>query len=187
MRRERSRLPFPYAERARAVEQARNAVNSAFQAMKAAGAARNDPTAVEALAWRAAARQFHVCIERAYPPLFWDCVGAVRRGERSGLDEVIGFLEADPWFFRSGYVKADILVSLKRVALERGHERRLRAVLLAVVDGRDRREFRSYCHLAPRLATPEFRRELAGRAASPDRAVARRGAWMLAALGRAEP
>lgn len=185
MSRNRPPRPFPFAERARAVEEAREAVGATFRAMQAANVDRDDPEALAAIAWRMAAAHFHQTVERAYPHSFFATLEAARRGERAQLDDLIGFLEADPWFFRSGYIKADINKALLRLPLEPDEEARLRRVVLAVVDRRDGREFRSYCHLARRLATPELRAALEARLAAPDRAVRRRAGWMLLALGAA--
>ena len=43
----------------------------------------------------------------------------------------MSFLEVDPYFFRSGYIKADLLRHLKRAPLTRSQEQRLRNVILA--------------------------------------------------------
>lgn len=176
---------FPYVERARAVEEAGRAVKVAFRPMWDARVDRNDTKQPLVAAWQNAVETWRTAIDRAYPPGFWDALEAVRRGERSGLEAMIEFLEADPWFFRSGYIKAIVLSAIKRFAFEPDEAERLRRVVLDVVDRRDGREFRDYCRLARRIATPEFRSELEGRAAwTPlsDPAVARRARWVLAAL-----
>lgn len=173
---------FPCAERARAVAEASRAVKETFRPMWDAHVDRNDPKEPLAVAWKNAAAAFHAAIDRAYPPGFWADLTAVRAGDRSGLPAMIAFLEADPWFFRSGYIKAMALRAIKRFALSRDEAERLRRVVLDMVERRDGREFRDYCRLARSLATPEFRREIERRAASVDPAVARRARWVLEAL-----
>ena len=44
---------------------------------------------------------------------------------------------------------------------------------------RDRQEFRAYCRLALRVATPEFRAMLEVKAIDPDEGVRRRARWVL--------
>ena len=160
-------------------------VDETFAAMREAGVDRRDPKAQVTLAWRDATAQLRAALERAYPPTFFDSLEAVKQGKRSGLDEVIDFLEADPWFFRSGYVKATALRAIKRVPLEPDEAERLRRVILDIVERRDRREFRDYCRLARHLATPGFRSKVEERVTSADPAVARRARWVLAALDTA--
>jgi len=129
---------------------------------------------------------FHAAVRDAYPSGFWEVLGAgyerLAAGERDAVEIAVLFLEADPWFFRSGYVKEDLLRRLKRLCLTADASERLRAVLLAAVDLRDRREFRRYCHLARALDAPDLRQALAGRRTSPDAGVRRRAEWMLAAV-----
>jgi hypothetical protein len=97
----------------------------------------------------AAAGWFHEMFRAMYPSAFWRCVEAVRAGDRSGLEAVVRFLEADPWCFRSGYVKTDLITIVVRLQLDETEKARLRRVVLRFVDDpRPRRELRSYAKLA---------------------------------------
>lgn len=96
-----------------------------------------------------------------------------------GVDSAIKFLEKDEWEFGSGYVKADLIRLLKKLNLKPDEAARLRRVLLAVVDGRDRREFRAYCRLANKLDSEQLRNELTHRLEDNDKDVRRRARWML--------
>lgn len=183
MTRSGSRRPFPYAERVREAQAAHEAVRSTFRVMWDARADRNDPKDPRTAAWQAALVRSREAWERVFPPDFSEAFAAVKRGERAGLDEMLAFLEADPRFFRSGYIKADVLRAIKRVPLEPGEAERLLRVVLDIVDTRDGREFRDYCRLARHIATSDFRREIEGRTASTDPAIARRARWISAALG----
>jgi hypothetical protein len=89
------------------------------------------------------------------------------------------FLEADPWFFRSGYLKVRLLRALKRSTLSARERERLRQVIVAVVDSRHRQEFRAYGQLAARIATDDLHHDLRVRLESSDAEVRRRAAWML--------
>ncbi len=127
--------------------------------------------------------RFDLAIRRAYPPGFREAFDALRSGDLSGLEMAIAFLEADPFFFRSGYVKADLIALISRQPLTETQMSRLRQVVIAIVDRRDGREFRRYCHLARHVDDPELRRDLDARYRSEDANVRRRAAWVLAALG----
>ncbi len=64
---------------------------------------------------------------------------------------VITFLELDPMFFRSGYIKQVMLTKIKRAALCETQKERLRKVVVSAVDQRPYREYRYYCHLAVKI------------------------------------
>ncbi|WP_339074642.1 hypothetical protein [Teredinibacter turnerae] len=72
------------------------------------------------------------------------------------LEFAICFLEVDPLFFRSGYVKEELLRKLKRTELNVGQIKRLNAVLEDAVDSRGSREFRAYCRLAAMIASEKL-------------------------------
>ncbi len=60
---------------------------------------------------------FRAAVVRAYPPAFWDDFQRLKEGNRSGLEPVVEFLEADPWFDGSGYTKAELIRYLRRIEL----------------------------------------------------------------------
>lgn len=132
--------------------------------------------------WQAAARDFREALGLLYPRAFWEGLDRLKSGDPDAIEPAITFLEADPWAFRSGYVKEVILESLLRAALTDEHAKRLRAVVLRAVDGRDRREFRRYCGLARRVVDDDLRVALLERTGSSDRGQARRAQWVLDAL-----
>ncbi len=164
------------AGRARSVDEARAAVDRAAQLRDRSPAAYRD--------WQAAIEAFHTAIDDAYPEGFWEFVSS---RDPNQLESVISFLEPDPWFFRSGYAKATVINKIMSVALSVDQVRRLRVVLLEVVRGRDRREFRAFCRLARKLASPELSRELEALESSSERGIRRRAGWMLSALRKPHP
>jgi hypothetical protein len=91
----------------------------------------------------------------------------------------IEFLESDPWFHGSGYIKANLIKFINRQELKPDWSKRLQKVVLAAVDREDRREFRSYCRLAHKLCSEHLRSELTRRMEVKDEGVSRRARWML--------
>jgi hypothetical protein len=106
----------------------------------------------------------------------------IRAGDTVRRQEALLFLEADPWFFRSGYMKEKFLRALKRCALSDTEKERLVRILLAVVDSRDRREFREYCRLASHVTSHDLRQGLVMRQSAADDRVRSRATQMLAYL-----
>ena len=85
-------------------------------------------------------------------------------------------------FFRSGYVKEELLRRLKNLRISQDQIQRVNEAILGVVDKKDCREFRRYCQLARKIGTPEFQRALRERLLSPDAGVRRRAQWVLDAM-----
>lgn len=166
-------------ERAAALNRAHEQLHEAFR--------QRDRSKTGWASWEQAASEFHAALRRMYPPEFWAAVDRLKRRDVSEVDEAIRFLELDPWCDRSGYVKADLARYLARVPLTAAQARRLRGVVMLMVDlPRHRREFRAYCRLAKAIDTPELRELLLERRTKAERHVARHEAWMLEALGDPE-
>ena len=122
--------------------------------------------------------------QHAYPPGFWEGMEDLRTGKPSNLEAYIAFLEADSYFFRSSYVKADVIRYLKRYPLTSAQQRRLQYVILNVVRKGFRREFRSYCHLARYVQSEVWLREVEAQLASNDPNHVLRAQWILSACRR---
>jgi len=95
---------------------------------------------------------------------------------------MVDFLAADPYFFRSGYLKAEVIRAIRKVQIPPAQADRLRRVALDVLDAGDRREFRHYCRLARKVCSPELEAEIQGRCDTGPRDVRRRAGWMLYAI-----
>lgn len=164
------------------------ALTAAHQALHAADqACRHNPADPALRAAReAAAAQFHRLLTE-YPPGFWRALDALQAGDTRGLPELLAFLEADPWYFRSGYTKSRALKAITRAPLPPEAVTRLQQIVLDAVDGRDRREFRWYCRLARRVLTGEFVAALEARRAGDDPDAARRARWVLDAIAKHGP
>ena len=103
--------------------------------------------------WQEACDAFHAYRRSAFELERPDVLQKVRLGIESWRSEALLFLEVDPWFFRSGYLKQRLLRALKGAALNPAEIERLNGIFLRVIDSRDRREFKEYCRLAARLAS----------------------------------
>ena len=110
-------------------------------------------------AWSQACHEFHTHVSRLDPYLqraFQDR----RYSDKDLIEFVVCFLEVDPYFFRSGYLKQDLLTRIKRSELRDRVKRRLRSVLVDAVNRRGTREFKYYCRLAAAIADEGLRAQL---------------------------
>lgn len=117
--------------------------------------------------------------EELHSPEFEAALDGLRDGDTSGVEYAIAYLEADPWYFRSGYLKGRIARWLRQIDLSERQRERLRTVLLAALQKGSRYEQVEHRKLARRLDTSAFRAELSERARSKDEAIARRATLML--------
>ncbi len=137
-------------------------------------------------AWELACRRFRENHDRlAFPGGLARGMAGLAAGDPTAVEASIRFLAADPWFFRSGYIKAEILRRLRRAELTPVQVARLRRVILARIAGRDTREFRGYCRLARTIADSEFLAEVDRLRDSPVAAIARRAGWVAAQVRQA--
>jgi hypothetical protein len=111
-----------------------------------------------------------------------ELAGRKRRYERRVLEFVVSFLEADPWFFGSGYLKETFLTRLKRSDLDEAVKERLRRVLLDAVERRGTREFKRYCRLAAVIWDEGLVSALEKVSEGADGAVAGRARFMLGVI-----
>ncbi len=113
--------------------------------------------------WAEACHQFHSSYDKlAFPGGLGEAKKKLVAGDSATIESAVQFLEVDPIFFRSGYIKEEILEHLSRSELSDGQKRRLREVILQRIrDTRTRREFRRYCRLAPKVSDPDFEAEVA--------------------------
>jgi hypothetical protein len=129
--------------------------------------------------WADACRRFHAAYDcLAFPGGLCHGMTSLAGGDPAAVEAAVRFLEADPWFFRSGYIKADVIRWLTRASLSSSQAARLRRVVLARVSGRDAREFRWYCRLARRVADASLREAIRRLADSGPGPVARRAGWV---------
>lgn len=169
---------FGYLDRARPVNDAQAEIHAAFKEV----VNRNDGGDPRTQRWLKAIKAFEAAYARVYP----EDLRLLEQGALPASDvdtnDILDFLEADPVFFRSGYMKETLLSEVKKRALDRRDVERVHAVILNVVRKPDRREFRRYCRVATTVDDKHFREKLRALEADEDADVRRRAKWVLTAL-----
>ena len=130
------------------------------------------------LEWERACDAFHSYVSRLGPYIERACKKD-RYANRNLLEFVVCFLEIDPWFYSSGYLKQIFLTRLKRSDFDEATKERLRRVLLDAVHRRGTREFKYYCRLAAVVADADLVSALEKASEDTDGAVASRAKLML--------
>lgn len=113
-------------------------------------------------AWRQATQKFHALYDKlAFPGGLEKGLALLKEYDPSIIELAIIYLEADPYYFRSGYIKEKLAHILKNAPLSDEQKQRLYSVLLASVHGyQDQRKFRAYCALAIAIADDTFKTSL---------------------------
>lgn len=83
-------------------------------------------------------------------------ISRLRRLEPTAIEEAIEFLEADPWFQCSGYVKEEIVRRLKQAAFTERQRNRLASVIRRSITAGTRRVAKHLARLAPIVDSPSF-------------------------------
>lgn len=90
-----------------------------------------------------------------------DFLSALASGDADAKESAIRFLEFDPYYYRSGYIKSKLLVRLKNIKLSASEVKRLQKVICnAIVSQPPKCEFKYYARLLKKVGTPEFRQKL---------------------------
>ena len=126
-----------------------------------------------------AREHYSAAIIAAYPLGFDQDLKHLREGDASGMESILSFLEADPVFYGTGYLKEKLARWIKPEMLTASQTTRLRIVILSVVDRRNQRDFGAFCRLARKVDAPELRRELHTRLFAEDFQIRPRARWML--------
>lgn len=175
----RPKRDYGYSQRGRDVESTRAKIHVAFTEV----VNRNDDSDPRTQRWRNAISAFNAALSRVYSKPLREVANGTIPASEVDTATMLDFLEADPDFFGSGYMKERVLTELKRRKLDRNEVARLQATIVRVVDKPDfRREFRSYCRAAVNVDDEQFRTRLEELERSDDPDVARRANWILAAL-----
>ena len=91
-----------------------------------------------------------------------DCfLASLSAGESDAKECAVTFLELDPYYFRSGYMKSKLLVRLKHLKLSTSEKERLRKIVVnAIVSPMPKCEFKYYARLLKTIGTPDFHRKI---------------------------
>ena len=90
-----------------------------------------------------------------------DFLSALASGDADAKESAIKFLEFDPYYYRSGYIKSKLLVRLKHIKLTSSEIKRLQKVICnAILSPLPKSEFKYYAGLLKNIGTPEFRQKL---------------------------
>ncbi|MBV1688858.1 hypothetical protein KRR38_14545 [Novosphingobium sp. G106] len=170
---------FGYSKRGREVNEAHAEVHAAFEGV----VNRYDRSDPRTQRWLDAIKAYRAACARAYPEPLREVDRGIKRASEIDTVDMLDFLEADPFFDRSGYMKEKLLGELKRRKLDHHEIKRLQAIILSVVKKDDhRREFLRYCRASANVDDEHFRAELGALERSDDPHVSQRANWVLAAL-----
>ena len=158
-----------------AAREAHRAVHLAFRQ----GLRSKDPEAYAELLSR-----FHAATAAAGASI--DLAG-LGKGERKAIDRAIHFLAADPFFFRSGYLKTALLRKLKQVPLTGTQRERLAMLVLERINNPDKGNRENFGRLAAALRLPMLDAELARLAQHGNAGEQHRAAAMMAQIRSARP
>jgi hypothetical protein len=106
--------------------------------------------------WRAACEEFHRRFDELCYPMGSAGLNAVRLGEPHAVENAVRFLEADPYHFRSGYLKEYLWRWLRHVDLSRPKRRRLAVAALGYLERQPSREFWVMANAMREIAEPSF-------------------------------
>lgn len=146
--------------------------------------ARRDDNDERWEAWQEACLRFNTSYDAlAFPGGIGTAMSLLENNDPNTIEMVVQFLEADPWYFHSGYHKADMLKQLRHAPLSEVQRKRLQQVLVARIQGPETpREFRWYCHLARFISDADFARQVTGLAESADSVTVLHAQWVLSQL-----
>ncbi len=133
---------------------------------------------------KAVAVELHDNFDRlAFPGGLTIGLSRLKRHETSAIERAIDFLDADPWFLRSGFVKEEILTRLKSAPLTDRQRKRLAGLVLRSLTSSTRRVFNHYARLAAVVQSGALTAELSSIATTlSDPEVERRAEFILALI-----
>jgi hypothetical protein len=106
----------------------------------------------------------------------------LKRLEPEAVENAIQFLEEDPWFYRSGYVKEEMVRRLKHAALTKSQQSRLRSVIMRSIRQGTRRIAHALARLAPVVDSTALVRSVESYAQSDETEISRRAQQILRVL-----
>jgi hypothetical protein len=129
--------------------------------------------------WSKACAKFH----SEYANLFypggderWD---KFLNGDSAEIETAVLFLDVDPYFFRSGYMKEVIWTRLKKFDLSAPQRTRLEAIAIAYLHRRIRRDFWHMARYVRRHGRDEFWRQVVSLQESAIPSVRMKAGWLM--------
>ncbi len=127
-----------------------------------------DASSTKRTEWQAACQDFFARYDALSFPGGAAMLARVRSGDLDALEAAVQFLLADPYHFRSGYLKERLWRWLARQPLSASARDQLEQAALAYLDRRICREFWTMCKTMARLGRTQFWSRVAERAATGD-------------------
>ena len=118
--------------------------------------------------WQAACEEFYARYDRLCFPGGAAMLERVRSGSPDAIEAAVQFLLADPYHFRSGYLKERLWRWLPHLQLSASASNRLERAALAYLDRRICREFWAMCTTMARIGRAPFWSQVAERALQGD-------------------
>lgn len=137
-------------DRAEKVSEAQHALWRAFERSKRTGDPEDEERCKEA------AKVLWLALAGLYSPDLDEIVERLRNGDPTAVEPAVVFLEADPWCFRSGYLKERLMRYLSRMSLPEAAQERLRDVITTAVGRGPRRELPMTRRLARAVASQQL-------------------------------
>jgi hypothetical protein len=129
--------------------------------------------------WSQACSEFHSRYDSLSFPGGSQVLSRVRQNDPRALEATLRFLEADPYHFRSGYLKQDLWRWLARCELSVPGKARLENAALAYLDRRISREFWAMCKTMSVLGSSRFWIAVSNAALEADSPRARRALYLI--------
>ncbi|HEY0587343.1 MAG TPA: hypothetical protein VGD52_14505 [Pseudoduganella sp.] len=127
-------------------------------------AQERDASPAQRAEWQAACEDFYARYDRLCFPGGAAMLERVRSGAPDAVEAAVQFLLADPYHFRSGYLKERLWRWLARLQLSARARNRLERAALSYLDRRICREFWAMCKTMARIGRAQFWSRVAERA-----------------------
>lgn len=128
----------------------------------------------------AACREFHQAYdELAFPGGLQAGLERLKHDDPIAVETAIRFLDVDPFFFRSGYIKQEILRRLKSASLSPAMRVELERLILRSLEQGGTREFMAYARLAGALESRSIVQTLRLKSDHPHPEIRRRALHVL--------
>lgn len=128
------------------------------------------------LAWKKACQSFHDEYKLIFPH-GW--LAKLKAQDPEAIKFAIAFLDIDPIFHRSGYIKEKILHLLKQSKLNAKQKLNLQNIILKKIYKGFSREFKYYARLAQKISSSDFENSLYALSQSEDNNIAKKAKWIL--------